>query len=260
MAVATSAHRVNQVVVLQERCPVHAGELRSLIRMHQNLFLWLSPPDSHQQRLQHDIGCLSALHGPANDPAGIKIDHHREIGEAFVGTDVGYVGDPGLVRGRDVELPIQSVVDDNGRPAAINTRTAFVSDLSLYPGNPCQAGNPVGAGCLPVIEQVVVKLTVTLDLATFLPGFPQKTDLPFVFTSPLAQGHPEPGVKATGMDTQQTAHRPHRKQLLMLCNERVLHFASLAKYAVAFFNMSRSSVTRASSFLSCLISLAWSLP
>lgn len=34
----------------------------------------------------------------------------------------------------------------------------------------------------------------TVDLATSFPGFPQKTDLPFVFTSPLAQGHPEPGV------------------------------------------------------------------
>lgn len=33
----------------------------------------------------------------------------------------------------------------------------------------------------------------------------------------------------------------------MLGNKRVSHFASLAKYAVAFFEMSRSSVTRASS-------------
>lgn len=46
----------------------------------------------------------------------------------------------------------------------------------------------------------------------------------------------------------------------MLSNERVSHFASLAKYAVAFFNMLRSSVTRARSFLICLISSAWSLP
>jgi hypothetical protein len=33
----------------------------------------------------------------------------------------------------------------------------------------------------------------------------------------------------------------------MFGNERVSHFASLAKYAVAFFRMSRSSVTRDSS-------------
>jgi hypothetical protein len=84
--------------------------------------------------------------------------------------------------------------------------------------------------------------------------------LPFVFASPLAQGRLEPGIKAAGMDAEQAAHHSHRKPLLMLGNERVLHFASLAKYAVAFFNMSRSSVTRASSFLSCLISSGRSLP
>ena len=40
----------------------------------------------------------------------------------------------------------------------------------------------------------------------------------------------------------------------MRVNKRVPHFASLAKYAVAFFKMSRSSVTRASSFLRRLTS------
>ena len=148
MAVAPSAHRMTQIVVLQERCPVHTGELRSLIRMHQNLFLWLSPPDSHQQRLQHDIRCLTALHRPADNTAGIEIDHHREIGEAFVGPDVGDVRDPRLVRSSNVELTVQSVVDDNGRPAAINSGTALVADLSLYPGNPPQTRNLVGAACL----------------------------------------------------------------------------------------------------------------
>jgi len=42
-------------------------------------------------------------------------------------------------------------------------------------------------------------------------------------------------------------------------NECVLHFASLAKYAAAFCKMSRSSVTRASSFFSRLIPSASSL-
>jgi hypothetical protein len=156
---------MKQIVVLQERCTVHTGELRSLIRMHQNLLLWLSPPDSHQQRLQHDIRSLTALHRPTDNTAGIEIDHHRDIGETFVGSDIGYVGDPGLVRGRDVELPSQRVVGDNGRPAAVNSRTVLVADLSLYPGNPRQTRDPVGAGCLAVIEQVVMKLAIPLNIA-----------------------------------------------------------------------------------------------
>jgi hypothetical protein len=51
------------------------------------------------------------------------------------------------------------------------------------------------------------------------------------------------------MDAQQAAQHPLRKLLLMLGNERVLHFAAMAKYAAAFIKMACSSVIRASSFL-----------
>lgn len=203
--------------------------------MHQNLFLRLSPPDSHQQCLQHEIRCLTALHRPANNAAGIEIDHHREIGEAFVGPDVSDVGDPGLVWSPDVKLPIQRVVDDNGRSTTIDAGTTFLAELSLYTGNPGQAGNPIGAACLAVIDQVVMKLVIPAYVAALFPSCLEQINLPLVLTGLLAQGHPKPGVKAAGMDAEQAAHHSHRKSWLMLGNERVLHFAPLAKYAVAFF-------------------------
>jgi len=40
---------------------------------------------------------------------------------------------------------------------------------------------------------------------------------------------------------------PHAKTIAMFGNERISHFASRAKYALALFKMSRSSVTQASS-------------
>jgi hypothetical protein len=61
-----------------------------------------------------------------------------------------------------------------------------------------------------------------------------------IFLSPSAQRVLQPGMEAIGPDTQAAAHRPHRELLAMLGNKRVYHFASLAKYAVAFFKMSRS--------------------
>jgi hypothetical protein len=36
------------------------------------------------------------------------------------------------------------------------------------------------------------------------------------------------------VNPQKAAHRPHRELQAMQGNERVLHFASLAKYAAAF--------------------------
>lgn len=74
MAVAASAHRVNQFVVLDERGPGHAGELRTLIRMNQHLVLRFASPHRRAQSLQYDVHGLSALHRPADDPVRIEID------------------------------------------------------------------------------------------------------------------------------------------------------------------------------------------
>lgn len=106
-----------------------------------------------------------------------------------------------------------------------------------------------------------MKLAIPVDLATLFPSRLKQIDLPLFVKGTLAHGYTKPSVKPAGMDAEQAAHHSQRKPLLMMGNERVLHFTSLAKYAVAFFyNMLRSSVTRASSFLSCLISSDSSLP
>ncbi len=51
------------------------------------------------------------------------------------------------------------------------------------------------------------------------------------------------------MNLEETAHRADPEKSAVPINESVLHLASLAKYAVAFFKMLRSSVTRESSAL-----------
>jgi hypothetical protein len=61
------------------------------------------------------------------------------------------------------------------------------------------------------------------------------------------------------MNAQHFAQDTDGMLLAMRVDERVPHFASLAKYAVAFFKMSRSSVTRANSFFSRLTSASWSV-
>jgi hypothetical protein len=57
-----------------------------------------------------------------------------------------------------------------------------------------------------------------------------------------------------------TAHGPDAELGLMRPDERVLHWDSRAKYAVAFFRMSRSSVTRANSRFSHRFSASWLKP
>ena len=66
VTVSSAAHGVRKIVGPQEGCPVDAGELAALIGADQNLCLQLAPPDSHEQRLQDDVGGLAALHQPAD--------------------------------------------------------------------------------------------------------------------------------------------------------------------------------------------------
>ena len=85
MAVTASAHRVNQIVLPEERGPVYAGELRSLIQMNQHLVLRFASPHGHEQSLQYDVRGLSVLHHPADNTAEIEIDDDRKVSEALTG-------------------------------------------------------------------------------------------------------------------------------------------------------------------------------
>lgn len=101
-----------------------------------------------------------------------------------------------------------------------------------------------------------MQLAITVDLAALRPSLAEKFGMTGIFPSPCAQRVLEPGIKTARPDAQATAHRSHFELLAMLGHERVSHLASLAKYAVAFLRMLRSSVTRASSFFRRRISVA----
>jgi len=55
--------------------------------MDQNLILGLASPYRHEQGLQHDVRGLTALHCPANHPAGIEIDDDGKVGETLAGPE-----------------------------------------------------------------------------------------------------------------------------------------------------------------------------
>ncbi len=123
---------------------------------------------------------------------------------------------------------------------------ALIADLRLDARPSGQSDNPVQAADFAVIQQVVVQLAVAIDLATVVLSPPQQLRLSSIFPSPPALRTLLPGIESAGLHGEAAAYCPHAKVTTMLGNERVFHFASRAKYAVAF-RMSHSSVTRANS-------------
>jgi hypothetical protein len=98
-----------------------------------------------------------------------------------------------------------------------------------------------------VIQKVIVQLAISRDLPAVVQGFADQIGLPGIFPSPLAQRAFLRGITTAGLHSEAAAHCPHVKTIALLGNERVSNFASRAKYSGAFFRMSHSAATRASS-------------
>lgn len=103
-----------------------------------------------------------------------------------------------------------------------------------------------------------MQLAVAINLTAIFSSLFDQLCLPLVFGGPFTERILQPRIETARVNAQNTAHGADGKQWAMLYIERILHLASLAKYTVAFFRMSRSFVTRASSRFNRLFSAAWS--
>ena len=151
--------------------------------MDQHLVLRLPAPEGYPQCPQNPIRCLTAVHGPADDAAGIEIDHDGQTGKAFQLPDIGDVRHPVPVRRSHIELPVQDVGDNHGRLAARAHRPALVADPGLDTG---QSGNPVRADRPDPVGQVVMQFAIAIHLAALLPGPADQFGRAGVFLRPRA--------------------------------------------------------------------------
>lgn len=76
---------------LQERLPLMAYLLTTLIGVNQNLFLRIMSPHGHRKRIQDNIFCHPTFHWPSDNFAREKVNNLGQIQPAFVGSDVSYV-------------------------------------------------------------------------------------------------------------------------------------------------------------------------
>jgi len=94
-----------------------------------------------------------------------------------VRADVSDIGDPELVRGIDIELPVQGIVGHDSGVTTIGTWLLFVTDLGPCPGQTCQTPNPIGANIFADVAQIVMQLAVSINFPTFLPSSLQQHGL-----------------------------------------------------------------------------------
>ncbi len=85
----------------------------------------------------------------------------------------------------------------------------LVAYLGLDACQFCQTCNAVRTTALTLIQKIIMKLPVLVDLAAFLPSLVDELGLANVFLHPSAQRGLQPGIKPAWMDAQTPVHRPH---------------------------------------------------
>lgn len=111
----------------------------------------------------------------------------------------------------------------------------------------------LAAGLAQFLE-IVGYLAIAIDATAFQPGLLDESGQALIFLGTSGDRIGSLGVVAARMDLHHAAHRPHGMLFFMGTDEGVPYRDSLAKYAAAFFRMSRSSVTRRNSAFSRRIS------
>src|SRR5574343_735459 len=120
-----------------------------------------------------------------------------------------------------------------------------------------QAIDPMLAAPLPKITQVMGNLAIAIHAAAFQPGLLDQAAQPLIILLPRRCGVGFPGVIAARMNRHHVAEPTNWVLCFVRQNEGVPYRDSLAKYAAAFFRMSRSSLTRFNSALRRRISADW---
>ena len=168
MAVSPPAHTRLHAVGLEERLPVAARELASLIGVNEQTGPWLASPDGRQQGLQDQVTGHGRLCRPADDLSRVQVHDCRQEQPALVGADVGDVGNPDRVWGLRCKLAIQDVADhaDGSAPVA---GLAAVTDLGAQTLGLHQPEDSMAAAGLACLSQVERHLAVAIHAATGQP-------------------------------------------------------------------------------------------
>src|SRR2546422_10863452 len=127
------------------------------------------------------------------------------------------------------------------------------------PRQAAEAGHPMAAAGDALAPEHVPHLPRPVGFPRLLVQEPHPVDQPLVGLRPPAGGPALPGIEPAATDRQDRTHARDPELHPMRLDKPILHGDSRTKYTAAFFKMSRSSVTRASSRLSRATSVVRSL-
>src|SRR5881628_3721372 len=260
VAVALAAHAQDDTPASEQRLVETRRVLVALVAMMQEPRRRAPVPPRHQPRLDDDRGALALTHGPAHHATRIQIQQHGDIQPARPGGDEGEIPRPNAILGGHGK-PLRQAIGNHRRLLLAGLHGADVPapPQGDQPRQAAEAGHPMAAEGDALAPEHVPHLPRPVGFPRLLVQEPHPVDQPLVGLRPPAGGPALPGTEPAATDRQDRTHARDPELHPMRLDKPILHGDSRAKYTAAFFKMSRSSVTRASSRLSRATSVVRSL-
>src|SRR6516165_9095081 len=243
-AVAFTAHATLDAVNRQQLLILVAGVLAAAIRVMQQTLRRLAVLQGHLQGVQRDAAFEPFTQRPADHATREQIEDDRQVQPTLQGPDIGNVGDPAAVEGGHCKPPVQQILPDcHALPGISGAAEATVfpraQSRSLHqPRHPLAPGTPAALSQLGMdAGATVAATTLTINRRDF-------ESQPLIFLDMLGGRSFRPSVVSCARDLEHPAHQRHRIVGLLPCDKSESHSLSLAKKAVAFFKISRSSRSR----------------
>src|SRR5438105_9840223 len=240
--IAGPAHAADHPVLIEELLVVGARVGSAAIAVMHEAGRGATPRDGAVQRLERD-GLLGARGGsPPHNPPREGIEEDREEEPALAGPDLSDVREPEVVGGLGGEVagdPVRrggqvgrAAGGDESEPSSCAASQA----LQLH-----KPGDAMLADGVPRAAQGAVDSRRAVDAPALAVHGADPADQDRALPVPLTAGPPAPGVEAAARHAEDAAQLAD-SEFAGLLHEPELHFRSFAKYAKAFFKMSRSWV------------------
>jgi hypothetical protein len=110
VAVATRAHAALDFVLLEFVAEIIARILAATIGMMDQCTIRPTRADRHRQCIHDQVPIDPTTHRPTNNPARIKIHHHRQIEPSLVRRQIRDIRCPSLVRRLGCEVLLQQIL------------------------------------------------------------------------------------------------------------------------------------------------------
>ena len=245
-AVSLTTHRANHSIFRQQRLKGMARVLTPPVRVMDQACRWSAAKPRHRQCIGHNVSRHARLQRPPNHFSVKQIKHDGQVQPAFIRPQIGDVRRPDLVRRAGLKIAIQHVLRHRQIVFRIRRRLIaalmpcshiILSHQSLHPGF---AGRETPVSQFPEHAGTAIG---TLELS--MNRLDQCQHLRIRQTLALWRTAPLPGAIAADTNCQDTTHFCQTILRAMLIDPGVLHSASFAKYAAAFFMISFSRLSLA---------------